>query len=74
MPMGLDYPPGEFLQRRRKNRLSDSYGDHGYPAPRQAALDKNNSASSQQLPRRQMQNSRWRQDAGLSGYYSGQQA
>ena len=69
-PMGLDYSPGEFLQRRRKNRMSDSYGDHGDLAPRQVALDKNNSASSWQLPQRQMQNSRWRQDAGQSGYYS----
>ena len=49
-PMGLDYSPGGFLQGRRKNRLSDSHGDHGDPAPRQMALDRNNSASGQQLP------------------------
>ena len=66
MPMGLDYSPREFLQGRRKNQFSDSYGDHGDWAPRQVALDKNNSASGWQLPQRQMWNSRWRQDAGHS--------
>ena len=62
-----DYSPREF-QRRRKNWWSDSYGDHGDQAPRQVTLDKN-SALGQQLPRRQMQNSGWRQDADQSGYY-----
>ena len=70
MPMGLDYSPREFLQGSRKNRLSDSYGDHGDRAPRQVTLDKNNSASGWQLPQRQMQNYGQRQDAGQSGYYS----
>ena len=68
--MELDYSPGGFLQGRRKNRLSDSHGDHGDPAPRQVALDRNNSASGRQLSQSKMQNSRQRQDAGQSGYYS----
>ena len=69
-PMGLDYAPGEFLQRRRKNQLSDSYGDHHDLAARQVNLDKNNYTLSQQLSRRQMWNSRQRQDADQSWYYS----
>ena len=65
MPIGLDYSPGEFQQRRGKNWLSNSYDDYDDQAPRQVALDKNNSASSWQI-----QNFRWRQDADQSGYYS----
>ena len=50
VPMGLDYSPGDFQQRRRKNRWSDSYGDHHDPVPRWVTLDKNNSALGQQFP------------------------
>ena len=70
VPVGLDYSPREFRHRRRKNRWTNSYDDHGDQAPRQVALDKNNSASSWQLPQRQKQNSGWRQDVDQSGYYS----
>ena len=67
--MGLDYSPREF-QQRRKNRWSDSDGDHGDQAPRRFTLDKNNSTSGRKLPQKPMQNSGWRQDADQSGYYS----
>ena len=60
----------EFQQRRRKNRWSNSYDDHGDQAQRGVALGKNNSASSWHLPQRQVQNFRWRQDADQSWYYS----
>ena len=69
-PMGLDYSPREFQQRRGKNQWSDSYDHNGDYASRQVALDQNNSASGQQLPQRQKQNVPWRQDADQSGYYS----
>ena len=68
--MGLDYSPREFQQRRGKNRWSDSYDDNCDYAPRQVALDWNNSASGQQLPQRQKQNFPQRQDTDQSGYYS----
>ena len=68
--MGLDYFPGEFQWRRRKNQLSDSYGDHHDQIPRQVTLDKNNSVSGWQLTQRQMWNFPQRQDADQSGYYS----
>ena len=48
--IGLDYSPKEFQQRMGKNQWSDSYDDNGDYAPRQVALDWNNSASGQQLP------------------------
>ena len=69
VPIGLEYSPGEFQQRRRKNQLSDSYGDHHDQIPRWVTLDENNSTSGQQLPQRQMWNFPQRQDADQSGYY-----
>ena len=69
-PIGLDYSPKEFQQRRGKSQWSNSYDDiHDY-APRWVALDQNNSASGQQLPQRQKQNVPWRKHADQSGYYS----
>ena len=69
-PIGLDYSPREFQQRRGKNQWSDSYDDNGDYAPRWVALDWNNSASGRQLPQRQKGNVPWRQDAEWSRYYS----
>ena len=68
-PIGLDYSPKEFQQRRGKNQWSDSYDDNGDYAPIQVVLDQNNSASGQQLPQWQKWNVSWRQDADQSGYY-----
>ena len=70
VPMGLDYFPQDF-QKRKENCLVSSCDDHQDPALQQSVLDRNNSASSQQLPQRQKWNSRHRQDADPSGYYSG---
>ena len=69
-PIGLNYSPKEFQQRRGKNQWYDSYDDNCDYAPRWVALDQNNSASGQQLPQRQKQNVPQRQDADQSGYYS----
>ena len=69
-PMGLDYFPREFQQRRGKNQWSDSYDDNGDYAPRQVALDQNNSVSGRQLHQRQKWNFPWRQDAYQSRCYS----
>ena len=69
-PIGLDYSPKEFQKRKGKNQRSDSHDNSGEIAPRQVALDQNNSASGQQLPRRQGQNVSQRQGADQSGYYS----
>ena len=69
-PIGLDYSPKEFKKRKGKNRWSDSYDDSSDYAPRQVALDWNNSASGQQLTQRQKQNVPRRQDTDQSGYYS----
>ena len=44
-PMGLDYSPREFQQRKGKNRWSDSYDGNSDYAPRWVALEWNNSAS-----------------------------
>ena len=41
-PIGLDYSPKEFQQRRGKSQWSNSYDDNGDYAPRQVALDQNN--------------------------------
>ena len=70
VPMGLDYSLREFQQKRGKNRWSNYYDDNGDYAPRQVALDQNNSASDRQLLRRQKWNFPWRQDTDQSGYYS----
>ena len=67
-PIGLDYSPREFQQRRGKNQWSDSCDDNGDYTPRWVALDWNNSASGRQLPQGQKQNVPWRQDADQSGY------
>ena len=69
-PIELDYFPKEFQKRKGKNRWSDSCDDSGDYAPRQVALDQNNSVSSQQLSQRQGQNVSQRQGTDQSRYYS----
>ena len=44
-PIGLDYSPKEFQKRKGKDQWSDSYDDSCDYAPRQVALDQNNSVS-----------------------------
>ena len=70
-PMGLGYSLKEFLERRGRNQRFSPQNDDGDNAPQWVALDHNNSASSQQLHRRQRQNVSQRQSADQSGYYSG---
>ena len=68
-PMGLDYSPNKFQERRGKNQRSHHH-DSSHYAPRKVTLDQNKLASSRQLPRMQRQNVSWRQAADQSGYYS----
>ena len=70
MPIGLDCSPQEFQRRKKENWWTNPYNDHYDETPGWAALDKNNSALSQLLPRRPKWNSRQRQDVDQSGYYS----
>ena len=68
-PMGLDYSPSKFQERRGRNRRFNPQNDDGDYAPRQVALDWNDSTSSGQLPQRQGWNVSWGQGADQSGYY-----
>ena len=69
-PIGLDYSPKEFQKRKGKNGKSNPYNDGGDYAPRQGVLDRNNSASSRQLSRRQGWNVSQKQSTDQSRYYS----
>ena len=69
-PIGLDYSPNEFQERKGRNQRFNPHNDDGDYAPRRVALDRNNSALSQQLPQMQGQNVSQRQGANQSGYYS----
>ena len=70
VPIGLDYSPQDFQRKRKENQWASFPDDHQDPELRQSALDRNNSASGQQLPQRQRWNSRCGWDANPSEYCS----
>ena len=68
--MGLNCSPWQFQQRVKDNQWAGYHSGKHHSNPRSAPLDRNNSASSRQLPQQSRGDQRWEPDTGWSGYYS----
>ena len=68
--MGLNCSPWQFQQRVKDNWWAGYHSGKCHLNPQSTPLDRNNSASSRQLPQQSRGDQRWEPDAGQSGYYS----
>ena len=68
--MGLNCSPWQFHQRVKDNRWAGYHSGKHHSNPRLAPLDRNNSASSRQLPLQSKGDHRWEPDTGQPGYFS----
>ena len=70
IPVGLNCSPWQFQQRVKDNWWPGYHSEKHHSNPRLTPLDRNNSASSRQLPSQSRGDQRCKPDTGRSGYYS----